>query len=54
MLWVIFGHVAIEPLDKSTVSNIFTLNQLVSDPKYSIVYGAFYSVDAFFWMGGVL
>ena len=52
--WVILGHVYAYRVGSSPLANIFDIPDIIDKPKFAIVYGAFYAVDTFFWMGGFL
>ena len=52
--WVILGHVYGYRISSSPIINLQDLPEIIDKPKFAIVYGAFYAVDTFFWMGGFL
>jgi peptidoglycan/LPS O-acetylase OafA/YrhL len=52
--WVIVGHVCSFRMRYTPIVNIFDLLDVIDKPKFAIVYGAFYAVDTFFWLGGFL
>jgi peptidoglycan/LPS O-acetylase OafA/YrhL len=52
--WVILGHVYAYRVGSSPIANIFDIPDIIDKPKFAIVYGAFYAVDTFFWLGGFL
>ena len=53
MGWVIFGHVAIHVMGQPQ-QNPANLIHLLDQPAMAFVYGAYYAVDAFFWLSGLL
>ena len=54
MGWVILGHVTVEKLAGLPVANPDGFNHVLQLPSFALIYGAYYAVDAFFWMSGLL
>jgi len=52
--WVLVGHVCSYRMRVTPIVNIFDLLDVIEEPKFAIVNGAFYAVDTFFWLGGFL
>ena len=51
--WVILGHTLLNYIGLP-LTNIFDLGSEFKDQQYTIVYAAFFAVDTFFWMSGLL
>ena len=54
MGWVILGHVWANRIQVPPIVNLNDITDTFKHSRTAIVYGAFYSVDVFFWMGGLL
>lgn len=52
--WVILGHVAIQYLAYSVCSNVVKTPDYVEMFSSTIIYGAFFAVDVFFWLSAFL
>ena len=52
--WVILGHTFLFSADSGVNSNFDTVFSLFKESKYILIYGAFYAVDTFFWLSGLL
>ena len=52
--WVVLGHTCINYIFIAATSNYDTLMDILTQPSYIVVYGAFYAVDTFFWLSGLL
>lgn len=54
MAWVVLGHVFAMRMKFSAILNLDVVIEWLREPKGLLIYGAFYSVDTFFWISGFL
>jgi peptidoglycan/LPS O-acetylase OafA/YrhL len=54
MGWVILGHLYGSRVTTPPLANPLDVPDTFKQASLAIVYGAYYSVDVFFWMGGLL
>ena len=52
--WVVLGHTFLNAAEVGINSNWDTVFTLFKSSKYILIYGAFYAVDTFFWLSGLL
>ena len=52
--WVVLGHVCLITSFNGANSNYDTEFNLFKETNFILVYGAFYAVDTFFWLSGLL
>ena len=54
IIWVVYGHVCINLMGVTAISNFDSAMHMLEEPIFVLGYGAFYAVDSFFWMSGLL
>lgn len=54
MSWVVLGHVFAQRMKFSAILNLEVIFEWLREPKGLLIYGAFFSVDTFFWISGFL
>ena len=52
--WVIMGHTISRYTNLAAIDNINSISDQLADFNYVPVNGAFYAVDTFFWLSGLL
>lgn len=52
--WVMLGHIVMQISIYSIIGNIFDLENKISQPSITMVYGGYYAVDTNFWISGFL
>jgi peptidoglycan/LPS O-acetylase OafA/YrhL len=52
--WVILGHTCLNYLSVPVLSNFTNYLDEITKPNYILAYTAFYAVDSFFWLSGLL
>jgi peptidoglycan/LPS O-acetylase OafA/YrhL len=54
MGWVVLGHVFLQKVTYTALTNPGDLEDWLTNPKGAMFYGAFFAVDTFFWLSGFL
>ena len=52
--WVILGHVTLQYISVIVLSNYEELGDILKEFNKTVIFGAFFAVDTFFWLSGLL